>query len=177
MPAYARTTSLAATSRKLIDLYEKSVIPEARLALESSMASYETGALDFLALYSNFMNVVDYELRDHEEIMQFHIALARLRGDDRHGDEAVKKVAIVFLAAAAWGAGYGYGRWYAKPTAAAAQRKPLYWVDPMHPWYKSDRPESRPIAACNWWRSIPAMKPNTRSAAPAWCRSRRGSSS
>ena len=71
--------TLAATSRKLIDLYEKSVIPEARLALESSMASYETGALDFLALYSNFMNVVDYELRDHEEIMQFHIALARLR--------------------------------------------------------------------------------------------------
>ena len=169
--------TLAATSRKLIDLYEKSVIPEARLALESSMASYETGALDFLALYSNFMNVVDYELRYHEEIMQFHIALARLRGDDRHGDEAVKKVAIVFLAAAAWGAGYGYGRWYAKPTAAAAQRKPLYWVDPMHPWYKSDRPGSRPIAACNWWRSIPATKPNTRSAAPAWCRSRPRSSS
>jgi outer membrane protein, heavy metal efflux system len=71
--------TLASTSRKLIDLYEKSVIPEARLALESSMASYETGSLDFLALFSNFMNLVDYELRDHEEIMQFHIALARLR--------------------------------------------------------------------------------------------------
>ena len=71
--------TLAATSRKLIDLYEKSVIPEARLALESSMTSYETGSLDFLALYSNFMNLVDYELRDHEEIMQFHLALARLR--------------------------------------------------------------------------------------------------
>jgi outer membrane protein, heavy metal efflux system len=69
----------AATARKLIDLYEKSVIPEARLALESSMASYETGSLDFLALYSNFMNLVDYELRDHEEIMNFHVALARLR--------------------------------------------------------------------------------------------------
>lgn len=71
--------TLAATSRKLIDLYEKSVIPEARLAFESSMSSYETGSLDFLALYSNFMNLVDYELRDHEEIMQFHLALARLR--------------------------------------------------------------------------------------------------
>lgn len=71
--------TLATTSRKLVDLYEKSVIPEARLALESSMASYETGSLDFLALFSNFMNLVDYELRDHEEIMQFHIALARLR--------------------------------------------------------------------------------------------------
>jgi outer membrane protein TolC len=69
----------ATTSLKLIGLYEKSVIPEARLALESSMASYETGSLDFLALFSNFMNLVDYELRDHEEIMQFHVARARLR--------------------------------------------------------------------------------------------------
>jgi outer membrane protein TolC len=70
--------TLAATARKLIDLYEKSVIPEARLALESSMASYQTGTLDFLSLFSNFMNVVDYELMDHEEIMQFHVALAKL---------------------------------------------------------------------------------------------------
>ena len=70
--------TLAATSRKLIDLYEKSVIPEARLALESSIASYQTGALDFLSLFSNFMNVVDYELMSHEELMKFHVALAKL---------------------------------------------------------------------------------------------------
>lgn len=56
----------------------------------------------------------------------------------------MKKLAIVFLAAAAWCGGYGYGRWYAKPSAAAAQRKPLYWVDPMHPWYKADRPGIAP---------------------------------
>ena len=42
------------------------------------MASYETGALDFLAVFSNFMNVVDYELMYHEEVMQFHVAMARL---------------------------------------------------------------------------------------------------
>ena len=70
--------TVAETSRKLIDLYEKSVIPEARLALESSMAGYETGSLDFLSLFSNFMNVVDYELMYHEEVMRFHVALARL---------------------------------------------------------------------------------------------------
>ena len=70
--------SLAATARKLIDLYQKSVIPEARLALESSIASYRTGALDFLSVFSNFMNVVDYELMSHEEVMQFHVALAKL---------------------------------------------------------------------------------------------------
>jgi outer membrane protein TolC len=70
--------TLAATARKLIDLYQKSVIPEARLALESSIAGYQTGALDFLSVFSNFMNVVDYELMSHEEVMQFHVALAKL---------------------------------------------------------------------------------------------------
>jgi cobalt-zinc-cadmium efflux system outer membrane protein len=70
--------TLATTARKLIDLYQKSVIPEAQLALESSMASYQTGALDFLSVFSNFMNVVDYELMYHEEVMRFHVALAKL---------------------------------------------------------------------------------------------------
>jgi len=70
--------TLAATARKLIELYQKSVIPEAQLALESSVASYQTGTLDFLSVFSNFMNVVDYELMSHEELMRFHVALAKL---------------------------------------------------------------------------------------------------
>ena len=48
------------------------------MKLESSLASYQTGSLDFLAVFSNFMNVVDYELMYHEEVMQFHVALAQL---------------------------------------------------------------------------------------------------
>ncbi|HUI55091.1 MAG TPA: TolC family protein [Bryobacteraceae bacterium] len=70
--------TVAQTARKLVDLYKKSVIPEAQLALESSLTSYETGAVDFLSVFSNFMNVVDNQLMYHEEIMQFHVALARL---------------------------------------------------------------------------------------------------
>jgi outer membrane protein TolC len=70
--------AVAETARKLVDLYEKSVIPGARLTMESSMASYQTGSLDFLSLFSNFMNVVDYELMYHEEVMRFHVALAKL---------------------------------------------------------------------------------------------------
>ncbi len=72
--------SMAETARKLVDLYRKSVVPEAQLVLESSMAGYETGKLDFLTVFANFMNVVDYELMVHEEVMQFHVALARLEG-------------------------------------------------------------------------------------------------
>jgi outer membrane protein TolC len=68
----------ATTSRRLMDLYSKSVVPQARLALESSLTGYETGSLDFLNLFTNFMTVVEYELMYHEEIMKSHIALARL---------------------------------------------------------------------------------------------------
>jgi len=70
--------SEAAAARKLIDLYEKSVLPEARLALDSSLASYQTGSLDFLAVFTNFMSVVDYELMYHEEVMTFHVSMAKL---------------------------------------------------------------------------------------------------
>jgi len=54
----------------------------------------------------------------------------------------MKKLLVVIFMAAAWVGGYGYGRWYAKPPAG--ERKPLYWVDPMHPWYKSDVPGIAP---------------------------------
>lgn len=71
--------ALAESARKLVDLYYKSVIPEAKLALESAMAGYQTGSLDFLSLFSNFMNVVDYEAMYHEEIMRFHVSVAKLQ--------------------------------------------------------------------------------------------------
>jgi len=45
-------------------------------------------------------------------------------------------------------AGFGGGYWYARraPSGAAQKggRKILYWVDPMHPAYKSDRPGIAP---------------------------------
>src|SRR6266568_6099138 len=58
----------------------------------------------------------------------------------------MKTLVTLFLIAAAYIGGYGYGRWYGKPVAAAGtpSRKVLYWVDPMHPWYKSDKPGVAP---------------------------------
>jgi len=47
----------------------------------------------------------------------------------------------VLLVAAAFAGGY----WVAKPKpGVAVERKIVYWVDPMHPWYKSDRPGIAP---------------------------------
>jgi Cu(I)/Ag(I) efflux system membrane fusion protein len=40
--------------------------------------------------------------------------------------------------------GFGYGRWYSTRPAAKSARKVLYYVDAMHPWYKSDKPGLAP---------------------------------
>ena len=58
----------------------------------------------------------------------------------------MKKIFILMLVALGYVAGYGYGRWYGKTTSvsAKAERRILYYVDPMHPWYKSDKPGIAP---------------------------------
>jgi len=57
----------------------------------------------------------------------------------------MKKILMVLVVAAAFAGGYGYGRWYGKAASpGGAERKVLYWVDPMHPWYKSDKPGTAP---------------------------------
>jgi len=57
----------------------------------------------------------------------------------------MKKLSLGILIGAAFVGGYGYGRWYGR-TAPRAQAAPkvLYWVDAMHPWYKSDHPGIAP---------------------------------
>ena len=58
----------------------------------------------------------------------------------------MKRFLVLLLIAVAFAGGYGYGRWYGKPPVATAsgERKPLYYVDAMHPWYKSDKPGIAP---------------------------------
>jgi len=55
-----------------------------------------------------------------------------------------RTIAVLVLIAGGFVGGYGYGRWYAKPQAAKSARKILYYVDAMHPWYKSDKPGIAP---------------------------------
>jgi len=57
----------------------------------------------------------------------------------------MKPTLVVLVVAAAFLGGFELERWRAKPAAAGpAERKVLYWVDPMHPWYKSDKPGIAP---------------------------------
>ncbi len=54
----------------------------------------------------------------------------------------------VIIAAAGFAGGYGYNRWFARGAGGGAEantgRKILYYVDPMHPAYKSDKPGIAP---------------------------------
>ena len=68
----------ATTSRRLVDLFSDSVLPQARLALESSLASYQVGTVDFLTMLTNFITVLNYEVNYEEQNARYRQALARL---------------------------------------------------------------------------------------------------
>jgi len=68
----------ADASRKLMDLYAKRIVPQSQFALESSLASYETGAVDFLTVLSNFNTILEYEMSYYEQQAEYLKAVANL---------------------------------------------------------------------------------------------------
>jgi outer membrane protein TolC len=70
--------AVVTTSHRLAELYRDTVLPQGRLALESSMASYQTGAIDFLSVLTNFGSVLEFEMNYFEELATFHSAVSRL---------------------------------------------------------------------------------------------------
>ena len=69
---------MAETSYRLMEIYSSTVIPQSSLALQASLAAYETGGVDFLTVLANFTTMLDYELNYHEELQSYFLALARL---------------------------------------------------------------------------------------------------
>ena len=68
----------AESARKLMDIFTTTVIPQANLALESALSGYQAGQGDFMSVLQNFMTSVEYEMNYHEEMQNFHTALARI---------------------------------------------------------------------------------------------------
>lgn len=68
----------ASTDRELLNLYGDAIIPQATLALESSISSYRVGTVDFLSLLSNLSTVLEYEMKYYEVLVDFHKALTTL---------------------------------------------------------------------------------------------------
>jgi outer membrane protein TolC len=68
----------AKASERLLTLYSKGVVPQSSLALESSMASYEVGNVDFLSLIANFTTLLDYETDYYRQLADYQTALAQI---------------------------------------------------------------------------------------------------
>lgn len=69
---------MAATAARLASMYRDTILPQARLALESSMASYQTGGVDFLSVLTNFAMVLEYEMSYYDQLAELHQAISRL---------------------------------------------------------------------------------------------------
>ncbi len=70
--------SMAQASSRLMKLYTQTVVPQGNSALESSLSTYETGAVDFLSVLTNFTTVLDYEMNYYDEALNYQLALSRL---------------------------------------------------------------------------------------------------
>jgi outer membrane protein TolC len=68
----------AKASQRLLTLYSKGVVPQSSLALESSMASYQVGNVDFLSLLANFTTLLNYETDYYRQLADYQTALARI---------------------------------------------------------------------------------------------------
>ncbi|MEW6735180.1 MAG: TolC family protein [Acidobacteriota bacterium] len=72
--AYVRAT----TAARLIRLTEEGIVPQATLALESALASYQVGEVDFLTLLNALKRALDYETRYYELLTDYQKALAEM---------------------------------------------------------------------------------------------------
>ncbi|GJL53024.1 MAG: PTS cellobiose transporter subunit IIC [Nitrospirales bacterium] len=78
---------------RLVKLIGGAIIPQASLALESSMAGYGVGKVDFLTMLDNVLKLQQDELDLHRQTTDHEIAIARIEeviGQPLHNDVASK---------------------------------------------------------------------------------------
>lgn len=68
----------ATTAQRLMKLYGSTIIPQASLSLESAIAGYEVGRVDFLTLLDNLVTLLNYELSYYEQLSNEEKAVAAL---------------------------------------------------------------------------------------------------
>ncbi len=67
-------------SRKLAQLYQEGILPQAGNALEAAMAAYRVGKADFMNVLDSQMNLFNYEREYHDAIAEHEMQLAVLEG-------------------------------------------------------------------------------------------------
>jgi len=68
----------AETAWRLTKLYADTILPQGQLTVDSSLAAYETGSTDLVAVLNNLATNVELEEQRHEEELNYSLAVARL---------------------------------------------------------------------------------------------------
>jgi outer membrane protein, heavy metal efflux system len=66
------------TAVRLLSLYRQGIIPQARATLDSSLAAYQVGNVDYLTLINNTLTTLSYELQYQQQQRDYLQSLARL---------------------------------------------------------------------------------------------------
>ncbi len=66
------------TDASLLELYGNAIVPQATLALDSSISSYQVGTVDFLSLLSNWQTVLEYEMKYYEVLTDNYQAIVTI---------------------------------------------------------------------------------------------------
>jgi outer membrane protein TolC len=69
---------MAMSESRLARLYRDTMLPQQRLALDASLASYETGSVDFMSVLASFGAVLESEMSYLESLTEFHVAVSRI---------------------------------------------------------------------------------------------------
>ena len=69
---------MASTTDRLLRLYEEGILKQSRLALDSAIAEYQVGKVDFLTLVTSWRRLLDHEISYHEQLAEHEKAVARL---------------------------------------------------------------------------------------------------
>jgi outer membrane protein TolC len=70
--------AMAVNADKMLDLYDKAILPQAELALQSAQSWYSVGTSDFLTVVTNFTTIHGYQLDYYRQLADYETALARI---------------------------------------------------------------------------------------------------
>jgi outer membrane protein TolC len=76
--AVTEAYQLASSAERLLRLYDEGILKQARLSLESALAQYGVGKVEFLTLITSWRRLLDYDLTYQEQLATHEKALSRL---------------------------------------------------------------------------------------------------
>lgn len=76
--AVTEAYQMASSAERLLHLYDEGILKQARLSLDSALAQYGVGKLEFLSLIASWRRLLDYDLTYQEQLAAHEKALARL---------------------------------------------------------------------------------------------------